>query len=376
MAIAFPQFHPSVAPANPRNYKAFLIGINYSSEEEEEEEETSDDTGSQDDRPSPLVGPVNDVKEMKKMLMELYGYRAYNIFTMTDEKEDKGTDRWPSRYNILEAMDVFVRNSSSQDSLVFYYAGHCGRNENDGTHGYSYMLTCDNRKIFGIDVREHLVSPLPKDCRLTAILDACYSDMLINLEHSSYTCHCFIRRRCQSNGANSGRVVDPRPRGSAFCSCEPLNGPLMVSDFSVVSLLVSAQISVSASSNNERTFEDGKRNGKGMTMKLIKILRKKPSIGVGELDQKLNHSLSKMAFKSVRNTRGTFRALGGRLSVGKRKKLEKKYTERGIFDFKPQTAQFECLYHPPSFLETAQADAERDAELVGVQETTLIISVG
>ena len=62
MAIAFPQFHPSVGP----NYKAFLIGISYSSSEEEEE---SDDTGSQDYRPSPLVGSANIVKEMKKMLM-------------------------------------------------------------------------------------------------------------------------------------------------------------------------------------------------------------------------------------------------------------------------------------------------------------------
>jgi len=63
--LQVPQFHPSVDPANPPNYGAFLIGINYSSSEEEE----SGDIGPEDDRPSPLVGPVNDVKEMKKMLM-------------------------------------------------------------------------------------------------------------------------------------------------------------------------------------------------------------------------------------------------------------------------------------------------------------------
>jgi len=61
MAINFPQFHSSVVPPGPLNYKALLIGINYSS--------SSDDTDSEDDRPSPLVGPVNDVKEMKMMLM-------------------------------------------------------------------------------------------------------------------------------------------------------------------------------------------------------------------------------------------------------------------------------------------------------------------
>jgi len=65
MEIDIPQISPSVDPANPPNHKAFLIGINYSSSEEEE----SGDIGSEDDRPSPLVGPVNDVKEVKKMLM-------------------------------------------------------------------------------------------------------------------------------------------------------------------------------------------------------------------------------------------------------------------------------------------------------------------
>ena len=63
MAIDFPLLHPSVDPTNPPKHKAFLLGINYSS--------SSDvaDTDSEDDRPSPLVGPVNDVKQMKEMLM-------------------------------------------------------------------------------------------------------------------------------------------------------------------------------------------------------------------------------------------------------------------------------------------------------------------
>jgi hypothetical protein len=50
-----------------------------------------------------------------------------------------------------------------------------------------------------------------------------------------------------------------------------------------------------------------------------------------------------MAFKRVRNARGTFRTLGEKLSIRRRKKLEKKYTEQGIFDFKSQTAQVRSL---------------------------------
>jgi hypothetical protein len=65
MVSNLPPFRSHVDPTHPPNHKAFLIGINYSSSEEEGE----DDIGDEDDRPSPLLGPVRDVKEMKTMLM-------------------------------------------------------------------------------------------------------------------------------------------------------------------------------------------------------------------------------------------------------------------------------------------------------------------
>ena len=41
-----------------------------------------------------------------------------------------------------------------------------------------------------------------------------------------------------ANNSNSGKVVDPRPRcGSAFCAYALLNSPLVVGNFSAVSLL-------------------------------------------------------------------------------------------------------------------------------------------
>ena len=45
-----------------------------------------------------------------------------------------------------------------------------------------------------------------------------------------------------------------------------------------------------------------------------------------------------MAFKRVWRAKRTFKTLGERLSDRKRNKLEKKYTEQGIFDFRSQTA--------------------------------------
>ncbi|KAF8469276.1 caspase domain-containing protein [Russula ochroleuca] len=363
----------------PPNHKALLLGISYLLPPEDSE------SGS---RPNPLEGPLNDTKEMKTMLIDLFRYREQDIFVMTDEEKNVGTEHWPSKENILRAMDNLVRDATPGDAFVFYYAGHGGRDDVGGKG--AYILTCDDQKILDHDIRKHLVDPLTKGCRMTAILDACYSGMLLNLEH--YDCHCFIRRRSQSfsekrkhltpnkpakrrhseaalrpwvmrndahlrsafkRAATIARVVirlkflvankpknlqdvdgPPTPRsrcGSCFCIYELLNSPLV--------------ISVSACSFNESTWDDSERKGKGMTVKLIKILRQNPSIQVGDLDEQLKKCLSKLAFKRVRKVRAAFRTYTAMLPHEKRIKLEQKYASQGVFDFKSQTAQFGSL-HP------------------------------
>ncbi|KAH9979136.1 caspase domain-containing protein [Russula compacta] len=363
----------------PPSHKALLLGMNYSSPPEDSNLVPS------------LEGPVNDVKEMKQTLTKVYHYSEDDVFVMTDEEENVGTRHWPSRENIIQAMCSLVANASSGDAFVFFYAGHGGR-QSDVNGNHVYILTCDLQKILDCEVREYLVNPLPKGCRLTAILDACYSIMLLKLDH--YKCHCFLRRRCQSvterkkkpsmdlqrrysedvvqpwlrrsasrllraafrraatitlaiirmkflvatakKSSKSDKEVTPpptppRPCGGYFCAYELLDGPLV--------------ISMSTCSDDERTFEDSKRKGKGVTVKLIKILRKNPSIQVGDLNQQLKHCLSKLAFKRVRKARGAFRALSKKVPPDKREKLEAKYTAQGLFEFRGQTAQFGSL-HP------------------------------
>jgi hypothetical protein len=153
MAIRFLPSDPFSSLTDPANHKALLVGINYSSTSDHDEDR---------DRPSPLVGPVNDVKEMKKMLMgavqlfnnsptalsflirsmvdntEIYGYHEDDILVMTDEEGNRGSKLWPSKGNIvsflltgysrrypstdlqLQAMDDLVYKSSSQDAFVFF----------------------------------------------------------------------------------------------------------------------------------------------------------------------------------------------------------------------------------------------------------------
>ncbi|KAI0246649.1 caspase domain-containing protein [Lactifluus subvellereus] len=242
---------------------------------------------------------------------------------MTDEEQHRNTLHWPSEANILRAIANLVDGASAGDAFIFYYAGHSGQQpaekdtrEIDGLD--EYILTWDGKIILDDTLRACLVDKLPKGTRLTAILDACHSGTLLDLDH--YSCHWFLRRRCQSltdkkkpvapskelarrrhteapwqvwpvhNAAPLPRVTfsgaativlavvrlkflkakpknpkdDPpsppeRPLcGGWYCAYTLLSGPLV--------------ISVSACSDHESTFEDRKRSGKGMTVKLIKIL--------------------------------------------------------------------------------------------------------
>jgi hypothetical protein len=80
-----------------------------------------------------------------------------------------------------------------------------------------------------------------------------------------------IKKPANTNTENISHAPTPRPRcGSKHCVSARSNGPfvvqgsLLVSRVSSTDLLV--QISLSACSDEERTWEDSSKKGKGMTM--------------------------------------------------------------------------------------------------------------
>jgi len=98
-------------------------------------------------------------------------------------------------------------------------------------------------------------------------------------------------------------------------------------------------ISLSPCTVDQRTWEDSTRKGKGMTVKLIKILRKNPRIKLGALNQQLNRCLSKLSFKRVKKATGAFRCLGELVPPERKEELGQRYKSLGLFDFWEQTAQ-------------------------------------
>lgn len=379
-----PHFRRSRSPdARRPNYKLLAIGINYTS---------SPDGSGPGDPELELKGPVNDAKAMGETMKEIYNYRKQDIFVMTDEEGNKGTEMWPSAENILRAIDNLVRGASPGDVFVFYYAGHCDRQEsmnNDVEDEHTYIIACDSNHILDNTLREHLVDPLPRGSRLTAITDACYSGPFLALNH--YRCHYFLRRpRCQSLSVRCGNPKKALRRHTEaaghlfiahaaflrrkFCSvvtttlviirlkslakrsksekCEKESRPPTPTPILVHCNLCNRDhdlsdapdvISLSPCAKDQRTWEDSTRKGKGMTDKLIRIMKKDPSIKLGDLNQRLNKCLSKLSFKRVKKATAAFRHLGALVTPGRREELKKKFQDQGIFDFNEQTAQFGSL---------------------------------
>ncbi|KAH8989873.1 caspase domain-containing protein [Lactarius hatsudake] len=379
---------------DPPKYKALLIGINYMSP-----------AGDSEQHGDKLDGPVNDAKEMKKALIEVYRYKKGDVFLMTDEEYNRDTAHWPSEANIIQALQDLVHDASRGDSFVFFYAGHSGQqpvttdpNEVDGLD--EYIVTCDHKKILDNTLRQCLIDPLPAGTRLTAILDSCHSGTLLDLDH--YSCHWFLnRRRTQSlhegnaiilygpprrhtddswerrlvrsaqlfrttlsgavatalavarfklclakklkqveveaevsDSADGATLTTPagvrRPPCGEYCAYALSNGPLV--------------ISLSSCSDQQSTWEDSQRKVKNMTANLIEILRKNPSIRIGDLDQQVKKCLSKMAFERLREIKNAFKNHSAMMPPERREEWEEKYTNKGLFEFREQTAQIGSMH--------------------------------
>ncbi|CAG8452953.1 3180_t:CDS:10 [Scutellospora calospora] len=143
-----PQYSPPSQPPPPnqqyyRRKKALLIGINYFNTKAE------------------LKGCINDVHNVKRFLIELYGFRETDMLILTDEQSDP--TRVPVRGNIIAAMKWLVLDARPNDS------GHGGQ-----------------------EMHDIMVRPLLPGVRLTAIFDSCHSGTALDLPYI-YSTHGVVK---------------------------------------------------------------------------------------------------------------------------------------------------------------------------------------
>ncbi|KAI9431481.1 hypothetical protein H4582DRAFT_2132908 [Lactarius indigo] len=310
-------------------------------------------------------GPINDAQEVKKA--STGSFTTKKDVRMIDEEANCSTMLWPSEENIMQpyvlplslptlanaSMNIrwaqmkaslcnFDRDASPPEMcsylsmlvMVWSPARHSRPNKVD--HLDEYL--CHSAAILDLDHYVNLATGSSADTpdaltrrHSTVPGRTTFSGVVtVALAH--------LRTRLAKKQVPDAGDITPRtpgiiprpPCGGWYCAYALSKGPLVVS--------------VSSCSDQESTWEDSQNKGKSMTTNLIKILKKNPSIKVGDLDQQLKRKLSKMAFKRVLNAKRAFKMFSAKLSPELRKKWEDEYTEKGLFQLKEQMAQIGSMH--------------------------------
>ncbi|GMH29442.1 hypothetical protein Nepgr_031285 [Nepenthes gracilis] len=142
---------------------AVLVGCNYPDTEYE------------------LQGCINDVLEMRDLLVERFRFDPNDIEMLTDEPG--GSAIIPTGANIKKALERMVDRAEEGDVLYFHYSGHGtlipSLNPDDPSRKDEAIVPCDFNLITDMDFRQ-LVNCLPGKSSFTILSDSCHSGGLID----------------------------------------------------------------------------------------------------------------------------------------------------------------------------------------------------
>lgn len=140
--------------------KALLIGINYENSESE------------------LYGCINDIIEMKKILVEKYHYS--DIIMLSDQTEVK-----PTKSNIISAIEKIVHESNNCSEIFIHYSGHgtyVYDKNGDETDNKDEALVPLDYETSGLITDDQLNNIISKtQCATKVILDCCHSGSGLDL---------------------------------------------------------------------------------------------------------------------------------------------------------------------------------------------------
>ncbi len=150
--------------------KALLIGCNY----------TNDSTHA-------LKGCIYDVYEMKKVLVNVFGYVESDIIMITDLVHDIQ----PTYSNILENLNKLVEISENLEELYIHYSGHGiqitdkDKDEPDGKDEGLVPVDFQTNGIITDDILyNNFFSKVNSKCRTVCVFDSCNSGSISDLNYS------------------------------------------------------------------------------------------------------------------------------------------------------------------------------------------------
>ncbi|KAE8677845.1 UDP-glycosyltransferase 85A2-like [Hibiscus syriacus] len=216
-----------------------------------------------------LKGTINDVFNMKNLLIEQYKYEEENMLLLTEEQPDARLI--PTKANIENCLKWLVKDCKSGDSLVFYYSGHGLRQpdfENDELDGFDETICpvdfLKEGMILDNDIYDTIVKPLIHGVKLHAIVDACHSGTILDLEHV----YDREKKEWTDNKPPSGKRKQTRG-GKAYC----------------ISACEDDQVAA------DTTAFSSKQMSGALTYILIEVVRGNPGISYGKLLDKMQDKI-------------------------------------------------------------------------------------
>lgn len=174
--------------------RAFLVGINYLGTENQ------------------LGGCINDVFDMKEILVKYYNYDEKNILIMTDLTEYKPTKeniikgfRWLLSKNTEDQFEKSYDIFSPEEKVIYFFqfSGHGSqvydKNNDEKDHMDETIYTLDGKMIEDDEMRINLVNNINENCKLYSVIDACHSGTDFDLCNTTFIKHGMIKKYCHTD---------------------------------------------------------------------------------------------------------------------------------------------------------------------------------
>jgi hypothetical protein len=146
--------------------KALLIGINYIN-----------------DTDISLQGCIEDVINIRNMLIDAYDYELSNIITLRDD--DKHTSHQPTRDNIINHFKKLANESDTIEELWVHYSGHGSLlfdNKSINTNNMENILVPQDYKTKGFILDIELLAIVKTiKCKTILLFDSCHSGTMCDL---------------------------------------------------------------------------------------------------------------------------------------------------------------------------------------------------
>lgn len=227
--------------------KAVLVGINYIGTNGE------------------LNGCINDVHNMKQLLIQQYKFKPKHITLLTDNSRIK-----PTRRNIVWQLYKLVTYARPGDKIFFHYSGHGSymrdknNDEKDGWDEAIVPLDYDKRGLIKDDQLGRILRRIKKGVKLTCLIDACYSGTSLDLRYNTKY-NCYLTNKDANIDPNDENTYNYDDWSDEYVIDQNNNYPKLRGNVVMISGCLDDQVSWD-------TWEEGKACG-AMSYSFIKTVK-------------------------------------------------------------------------------------------------------